>query len=173
MRENAAYYSCSEVQMEQKHSSTRCATDDCYWHKKLFYDALDHFKTLKLVTLVSKFWLPIGRRLVTISRKAPPTHPIQLGCTTRSTSSERQMSGPARSAGTCPPPVTRSNWPRCWTGRRPWLTCRTSVVDTIKVVSQHSNSTHFLYERLKAGGFQSLVKGDVHIKKQKAVSLNQ
>lgn len=90
-------------------------------------------------------WLIIVRRLSTISNEAAPTHPIQLGCTTRSTSSERQMSGPAGSAGTCPPPATRSNWPGCWTERRPWLTCRTSVVDTIKAMSRHSNNTVFVW----------------------------
>lgn len=58
------------------------------------------------------------------------THPIQSGCTTRSISSARRRSGPAVSAGTSPPPATRSNWPGCWTGRKPRLTCTLSREDT-------------------------------------------
>lgn len=61
------------------------------------------------------------------------TYPIQSGCTTRSISSARQRSGPAESADTSPPPATRSNWPGCWTGRKPRLTCTLSREDTTMV----------------------------------------
>lgn len=61
-----------------------------------------------------------------------PTHPTQSGCTTRSISAERRRSGPAGSADTCPPPAARSNWPGCWTGRKPRLTCTPSREDTTK-----------------------------------------
>lgn len=60
------------------------------------------------------------------------TYPIQSECTTRSISSERRRSGPAGSADTCPPPATRSNWPGCWTGRKPRPTCTLPGEDTTK-----------------------------------------
>lgn len=57
-------------------------------------------------------------------------HPIQSGCTTRSTSSGTRRSRRAGSAGTCPPPATRNNLPGCWTGRKPRLTYRLSAGGT-------------------------------------------
>lgn len=74
----------------------------------------------KVHAAISLWWVCRLRMISSVAL----THPIQSKCTTRSISSARQKWGPAGSADTCPPPVTRSNWPRCWTGRKPQLTYR-------------------------------------------------